>query len=142
MPGAVDPAAAGLEGGADEGDEEGGGLALPPPEEEPEAAEAPKPAAASETIDPNRGVVVSDEMVFQNVDIRERRIELRVEASRASAQDRFIRKLREIGCLANIEKGKIKGEERKSFDLSMDNNCYTSTSTVAEPTAEDESEGA
>ena len=57
-------------------------------------------------------------------------------------------KLRDIGCLANVVKGKARGDERKIFEMSMDNNCYTSTSTTAaEPTtleaeAEPEEEGA
>jgi Tfp pilus assembly PilM family ATPase len=124
------------EGG--EGDE--GGLGMPSPDEP--VVEPAKPAIA-ETVDPSRGIVVSDEMVFQNVDIRERKIEMKIEATRASAQDRLIAKLKDIGCIANIERGKVRGEDRKLFEMSMDNNCYTQSSTVAEPAAEEpEGEGA
>ncbi|HET6582443.1 MAG TPA: hypothetical protein VFG69_03325, partial [Nannocystaceae bacterium] len=128
MPGALPPEAE----GADDGDDEGG---TPSPVVEGTPPEAPK-APLAETIDPSRGVVVSDEMVFQTVDIRERKVELKIEATRASAQDRLFAKLKDLGCLANIERGKSRGEDRKIFEMSMDNNCYTYTPTAdaaAEP---------
>ncbi|MBC8068063.1 MAG: hypothetical protein IAG13_07000, partial [Deltaproteobacteria bacterium] len=102
----------------------------------------PAPAVL-ETIDDKAGVVVSDELVFQRVDVRERKIELKVEATRASAQARLVYKLRDIACLSNIEKGKAKGEARKVFDMVMDNNCYYASSIgtgTESPAAEGPSE--
>ncbi len=113
--------------GATAGDTEGGGAdggeAAAPPTPTPAA-----PEAAAETIDAKAGVVTSDELVFLNVDIRERKIELRLQAKRASAQTRLAYKLRDIACLSNIEKGKVKGEDLKTFDMGMDNNCYYASS--------------
>lgn len=140
MPGALPPEGEGghgVDGGeGGEGEDDGGVLAPAPGEGA--TPEVPKPPIA-ETVDPSRGVVVSDEMVFQTVDIRERKVELKIEATRASAQDRLWTKLKDLGCLANIERGKSRGEDRKIFEMSMDNNCYASTPTAeatAEPAAE------
>lgn len=106
-----------------------------------------KPATAPEPIDNKAGVVVSDELVFQQVDIRERKLELTVEASRASAQDRLAYRLKDIACLSAIEKGKARGEARKIFEMSMDNNCFYASAlaggseTSSSGTGEDEEGG-
>ncbi|HWB79303.1 MAG TPA: pilus assembly protein PilM [Nannocystaceae bacterium] len=96
-------------------------------EQPPEAAATPA-APVNEIIDEKAGIVVSDELVFQRVDVRERKIELKLEAIRSTAQVRLAYKLRDIACLSNIEKGKAKGDERKTFDMVMDNNCYYASS--------------
>jgi type IV pilus assembly protein PilM len=140
VPMPLPPGAAAAGGGAGDGD--GDGPAIDPGTGEGEAAAVvPEPAApVLETIDDKAGVVVSDELVFQRVDVRERKIELKVEATRASAQSRLAYKLRDIACLSNIEKGKAKGEERKVFDMVLDNNCYYASSigTGTEAPAEEE----
>jgi type IV pilus assembly protein PilM len=141
--GKVPMAGVGVDPAAEDGDgDDGGGGLLVPGEEAP--TEAPKPAV-TETIDPSRGIVVSDEMIFEHVDIRERKVEIKVAATRASAQDRLLTKLKDTGCLSNIERGRVRGEDRKQFEMTMDNNCYSSsgTSAAAEPApAEAEEEGA
>ncbi|MBX7079154.1 MAG: pilus assembly protein PilM [Nannocystaceae bacterium] len=133
-------AAAGGEGeGAAEG--EGEAAAATPPAAPAAGADA---AAAEKLERPKVGVVTSDEMVFLNVDIRERKIELRLEAVRASAQTGLFYRLKDIACLSNIEKGKVKGEDRKTFDMSMDNNCYFASSLgsgESESSAEDDGAG-
>jgi hypothetical protein len=116
------PGAAAAEG-ADGGSADDGGGDKPATEEKPAT-----PAAPAEMVDDNAGIVVSDELVFQRVDVRERKIELKLEAIRATAQVRLAYKLRDIACISNIEKGKAKGDERKSFDMVMDNNCYYASS--------------
>jgi len=78
-----------------------------------------------EIIDPSRGIVVSDELTFGTVDIRERKIELKVEATTGTAQDRLKRKLEQNTCITNVSNGKVRGDGgRKSFDMTMDNACY------------------
>ncbi len=92
------------------------------------AAPVPTPPLA-ETVKLENGVVVSDDLKFTLIEIRERKIELKVEATRASAQDRLAYRLRDIACLSNIEKSKAKeGNDRKLFEMNMDNNCYYASS--------------
>lgn len=125
----VPPAGAEPEG-ADEGGEDGGEAAAPTP--------AP-PTPVAETVKLEAGPVVSDEMLFTLIDIRERKIELKVEAVRASAQDRLAYRLKDIACLSNIEKSKAKGgaNERKVFEMSVDNNCYYASSLGSGEESED-----
>jgi uncharacterized membrane protein YgcG len=82
----------------------------------------------AEPVKNDAGVVVSDEVLFTLIDIRERKIELKVDAVRASAQERLAYRLRDIACLSNIEKSKVRGTDRKQFDMVMDNNCYYASS--------------
>jgi hypothetical protein len=76
-------------------------------------------------------------MLFSLIDIRERKIELKIEATRASAQDRLAYRLKDIACLSNIEKSKAKGDDRKVFEMTMDNNCYYASSLGSGEDAED-----
>ena len=109
-------------GGADdEGDDDG---------EDGSAADEPA-ARASGPVDPSRGIVVADELTFGTVDIRERKIELRASANTSSAQDRLNGRLQQIGCISNIQNGKVKGDARKSFDMIMDNQCYKASASEA-----------
>lgn len=101
-------------GGADGGADGGGGEAAP------EAAEKKK----VEIVDPSRGIVMSDELTLGTVDIRERKIELKIEANTSTAQDRLNSRLKLNACLTNIGNGKVRGEGRKTFDMTMDNGCY------------------
>jgi type IV pilus assembly protein PilM len=122
-PGAVPEGAEGVDPetgepleGADDGGADGGGG-----EATPEGAEKKK---VVEIIDLARGVVMSDELTFGTVDIRERKIELKVEANNGTVQDRLNVKLKLNTCITNITNGKVRGEERKTFDMIMDNGCY------------------
>lgn len=118
-------------GAAPEGDE-------PVVEGEPAPVVAPPPTVV-ETVKADAGVVVSDALVFNLIDIRERKIELKLEATRASAQERYATRLRDIACLSNIEKSKARGDaDRKVFEMSMDNNCYYASSFSS---AEEDGEG-
>lgn len=120
-PGAEPPEGEGEDGGAADGGDKPAGEAA--------GTESAAAAPVLETIDDKAGVVVSDELVFERVDVRERKIELKVAATRASAQSRLAYKLRDIACLSAIEKGKVKDAGgRKTFDMVMDNNCYYSSS--------------
>jgi hypothetical protein len=66
-----------------------------------------------------------DDVVFSMVDIRERKVEMKVSATRSSAQDRLALRLGELGCLRDIQKGKVRDQnERKVFEVHMDNTCY------------------
>lgn len=126
-PGAAEPGVMGvdpetgepIEPGEDEGGADGG--------EPPAAVEGAEGAEKKkvEIIDPSRGIVMSDELTLGSVDIRERKIELKVEANTSTAQDRLNRKLRQNTCITNITNGKVRGDStRKSFDMMMDNGCY------------------
>ncbi len=80
---------------------------------------------ASGPIDPSAGVVVSDQLVVQRIDIRELKIEMKVEATRATAQDRLALKLEGLGCITDIQKGKVRdSNEKKLFELEMSHNCF------------------
>ncbi len=91
----------------------------PPDGENPEGEKKKK-----ELIDPSRGIVVSDALTFAVVDIRERKVELKVDAADATAQDRLNFKLKQTACISNIQNGKVRGTDKKNFDMSMDNGCY------------------
>ncbi len=105
-----------LERGDEDGDEDGEGAQ--------EGAAAAGEKKKAELVDPSRGVVMSDELTFGTVDIRERKIELKVEANTSTAQDRLNSRLKLNGCITNIQNGKVRGEARKSFEMIMDNGCY------------------
>lgn len=86
------------------------------------------------------GVVMSDNLVIETIKIRERRIELKAIASSASAQDRLAIKLQELGCITSISKGKIRGDDRKTFEMTMDSTCYRATKPAADEEEGDEEE--
>ncbi len=90
-------------------------------------------------VDVTRGIVMADELTFSSVEIRERKIQLKIDANSSPAQDRLNYKLKQLGCISNISNGKVRGSDRKTFEMDMDNNCYAAT-----PQGEDEasSEGA
>ncbi|MCA9708194.1 MAG: pilus assembly protein PilM [Myxococcales bacterium] len=98
----------------------------------PEVEKKPK-----EVVELSRGVVVSDELTFAVVDIRERKIELKVEANDSTAQDRLNRKIKQTTCITNIQNGKVRGDDRKTFEMTMDNGCY-----YAQPEEEEAEAGA
>jgi type IV pilus assembly protein PilM len=110
--------------GAEEDDGEEG-------EEEATAAEDTTARAASGPVDPSRGIVVADDLNFAAVDVRERKVELRASANSSSAQDRLNGRLAQIGCISNIQNGKVKGDARKSFEMTMDNQCYKASASEA-----------
>ena len=118
-PGAVVPGTDPETGDPLEG-EDGGGADGGAGEAAPEAAEKKK----VEIVDPSRGIVMSDELTLGTVDIRERKIELKIEANTSTAQDRLNSRLKLNACLTNIGNGKVRGEGRKTFDMTMDNGCY------------------
>ncbi|MGB1698714.1 MAG: pilus assembly protein PilM, partial [Nannocystaceae bacterium] len=78
----------------------GTGGDAPPPEGE--AVEA-----GSQMIDNNAGIVVSDALEFGSIDLRERKMELKLSATRASAQDRLAIQLELLACVQGITKGRI-----------------------------------
>jgi len=133
-PGAIDPATGQPVGGAgidpltgmpvpgaapsgDDDDDDG--------DDDSEAEAEKKPAA--EIVDLTRGIVVSDALTFAVVDIRQRKIELKVDAATATAQDRLAYKLKQVSCISKIQKGKVRGTDRKSFEMQIDHNCYYAT---------------
>jgi hypothetical protein len=136
-PGVMVPGTPGLGAvpGMAEGDEEEG-------EEETEgAAEAPPPSIASSGPVPKAaGVVVADDLVIESLDIRERKIELKASALSSSAQDRLGFKLEQIGCITGVSRGKVRGDARKTFEMSMDNACYYKTGGEGEDPSGEESE--
>ncbi|MCA9681157.1 MAG: pilus assembly protein PilM, partial [Myxococcales bacterium] len=105
-------ATAGVPPGEDEGGEDGGGAA--------------GPTAPPLVTDPNAGILADDELVFTAIDIRELKLEIAVQATRTTAQDRLAVKLDQISCIQKITKGKVTDrQERKSFEMILDHNCYT-----------------
>jgi Tfp pilus assembly PilM family ATPase len=90
-----------------------------------EGEEAPT-AGPTPVTDQNAGILADDELLFSSVEIRELKIELSLSSTRATAQDRLGVKLKQYACVRGITKGSIKERnERKSFDMSIDHNCFT-----------------
>jgi type IV pilus assembly protein PilM len=94
-----------------------------PPAEDGEEEEGADPGAGP--VDPSAGIVVSDQLIVQRIDIRELKLEMKVEATRATAQDRLALKLEELGCITDIKKGKVRdSKDKKVFELEMSHNCF------------------
>lgn len=106
-------------------------------ETEGDSSATPAPAVAP-VADSNAGILSDDELVFELVDIRPLKIDLQLSATRATAQDRLAVKLKQYGCVREITKGMVRDRnERKSFEMSIDHNCYVgSVGITEEPTAE------
>ena len=140
-PGVPVPGAAGAEmapgaAGGDDEDEDGGD------DEDEDGGDGT--GATSAPVGPvpqDAGIVVSDNLVIDTVKIRERKIELKAIANSASAQDRLAIKLQELGCISNISKGKIRGDERKSFEMTMDSRCFRAAEQTDDEDEDEESEG-
>lgn len=75
-------------------------------------------------IPADAGIVMVDDLTISLVEIRERKIEIKASANQGSAQDRFASKLTGVGCISNVSKGKVRGDARKSFQMSMDSRCF------------------
>ena len=95
-----------------------------PPGEEGAAAEGAEGEAKVGPIPPDAGIVMADDLVISMLEIRELKVELKAEANQGSAQDRLARKLNEIDCISNVSKGRVRGDDRKSFQMSMDSRCF------------------
>jgi len=117
--------------------------AVAPGEEDPESAGGPPIEPTGVTgglpgslgpIAPDAGVVAADALTFSTIEISERKIGLHVSADTSSAQDRLASKLGQTGCMSNILKGKVKGNERRKFEMSLDHNCYRSAPTDEQDT--------
>lgn len=82
-------------------------------------------AGTTVTIDNDAGIVLSDALELASIDLRERKMDLKLSATRASAQDRLAIKLESLGCVQAITKGRIVDRnERKVFEMIVDHNCY------------------
>ncbi|MGH1343441.1 MAG: pilus assembly protein PilM [Nannocystales bacterium] len=81
----------------------------------------PKPIGP---IPADAGIVLVDELTLSLVDIRQLKVEIKAGANTSSAQDRLAAKLAGLGCISNVSKGKVRGEERKTFQMEMDNKCF------------------
>lgn len=108
--------------------------ALGGPAVEGEDGEEAAPAKVG-PIPADAGIVMVDDMTISLVEIRERKIEIKASANQGSAQDRFASKLTGVGCISNVSKGKVRGDARKSFQMSMDSRCFYKA-----PAADDEEE--
>lgn len=140
-PVAPPPAAMPPDGGADGGDDDEGsgddGAAV-------DAAPAIDPATGAPIAPPTApetGIGVADNLSFAMVDIRERKVELKASASYSSTQDRLVQELKKQGCLQNISKGKVKGNDVKTFEMAMDNTCFRWEAKSSDEEAGDEGGG-
>ena len=104
------------------------------------AAPAADGAAAEDgglvMIPNDAGIVLSDALELNSVDVRERKMDLKLSATRASAQDRLAIQLEGLGCVQSITKGRIVDRNnRKVFEMIVDHNCYreNATATPEEP---------
>lgn len=99
-------------------------------EDEEEDGDEGEPAdttgAPLSPVELDKGIVMDDDLRVAALDIREKKLEIKVSATRAAAQDRLAIKLKELGCISNITKGKITDsrDDRKSFEMAMDHECY------------------
>lgn len=102
------------------------GMPMIPTDDEGETEGDPTTPGPAPVSDQNAGILADDQLLFSSVEIRELKIELSLSATRATAQDRLGVKLDEYACIRGITKGSIKERnERQSFDMSIDHNCFT-----------------
>lgn len=96
------------------------GAVMPPPEERDD-----EPDAEPASLGADAGVSWEDEIYFKKIEIRERKIEVQVSATRSTAKTRLKNKLAALPCIASITEGRVTDEnERKVFDLMIDHECY------------------
>ena len=101
----------------------------------------PAPVALSPVPDSNAGIVADDQLQMASVEIRELKVEMRLAATRATAQDRLAVKLEEIECIGPITKGMIKQRnDRESFDMSISHNCFYGSMAQSGDASADEAE--
>ena len=123
------------EGGEDEGGEGEGG----------EGGEIA--AALPPVTDTKAGILNDDELQFRVVEIRDRKIELSLTATRGSAQDRLGYKLEQYACITEAKNGKVsQRQDRQAFDMSIDHNCFMGSVAIdggdtTEEASEDDGEG-
>ncbi len=103
----------------------------------PDGEEPPPEAAPAGPVDVNAGIVMADELELASLDISELTIAMKVSATRAAAQDRLAIKLKELGCITDITKGKVtdrsrNGADRKVFEMTMTHRCYSGLSDATE----------
>ncbi|MCB9567203.1 MAG: pilus assembly protein PilM [Myxococcales bacterium] len=92
----------------------------------PDGEPAGAPAAAGAASGDAGGITWDDELVFDQVEIRARKIELTASASasRLSAQSRLKRRLMTISCVSNVQEGKARDANyRKVFEMSIEHDC-------------------
>lgn len=70
------------------------------------------------------GILMVDELTIKMLDIRERKVTVKAEAKLGSTQDRFATAIEGITCISKVSKGKVRGQDRKTFTLEMDQDCY------------------
>ena len=58
-------------------------------------------------VDVDAGIVTADQLELASLDIRELKVDLKVTATRATAQDRLAIQLKKLGCVSEITKGKV-----------------------------------
>jgi Tfp pilus assembly PilM family ATPase/citrate lyase gamma subunit len=116
----------------------------PSGEGEGETEGEPEPAVAVAPVtDSNAGILADDELVFAMVDIRSVKIDMELSATRATAQDRLAVKLKQYGCVREITKGMVRDRnDRKSFEMSIDHNCYVGSVGITEEPTVDPAQGA
>lgn len=116
-----------------------GGAARVGPDGEPvDSEEDEEEAKPIGPIAADAGIVLADELTLSMVDIRELKVEIKAGAATSSAQDRLATELAKLGCFSNISKGKVRGEERRTFQMEMDNKCYFKKAEEEEDEDEDE----
>lgn len=98
----------------------------------PEQAETSTAESELKSVDPNAGVVAADELTISEVQILERKLEIHASANASSAQDRLAAKLGQLPCVSSVLKGKVKGNERRSFEMNIEHNCYRKDSAKSE----------
>ena len=111
-------------------DPTGAAIPMPAPEDGAAAGDGDGDTGL-QMIDNNAGIVMSDALEFGSIDLRERKMELKMSATRASAQDRLAIQLELLGCVGGITKGRIVDRnERKVFEMIVDHNCYLELGTA------------
>lgn len=90
----------------------------------------------SVSVDPKAGIVAADELTISEVHVYDKKLEIHASANASSAQDRFAAKLKQQDCINQVLKGKVKGNERRSFEMSIEHSCYRKNAPVAEENEE------
>ncbi|NVB36719.1 pilus assembly protein PilM [Pseudenhygromyxa sp. WMMC2535] len=115
------------------------GAAASQPEAETPAED---PAAGPPVVtDPNAGILADDDLVFSYIEIRELKTEMKLSATRTSAQDRLARKLEQVNCIQEVKTGKVnERNDRRVFEMNFDHNCFYGNLATGMTSEEEEPE--
>lgn len=87
-------------------------------------ASASSSTSSSPTTPADGGITWEDDVTFLSLEVRLKKIELTVSATKLSSSSRLKKSLRTIPCITQIEEGRPRDDnDRKVFEMTIDHDC-------------------